>query len=268
MTAEATGERPSFQVTFNGDNELKLETLPKPELDLITPPKLEPIEWVSISPDLQKFTSQDEITNYNSALPSTHELAEICGKINSVRIAKQTVNPLTIIIANVGSAKAREVTIEITFPDTVLVMEKDEFEQLSEPTFNVPVNPLFAAQKKLDESRRPKSTLDVLAAFRENQDFTKLFSPNFRHDTLMRHINFDKGSSVHLENNKVTIWFQDLMHTRQRKVDELVIIPIKSGTTGEITLSIICEEIPAPHEESIPLKVIEKSQASPTASHA
>lgn len=258
VTAEAAGANPSFKVTLNGGKELKLVTLPKSKLDLKNPPKIDPIQWDSISPELQKFTKKGEIDSYNSELPSNAELIEIFGKINTVRIAKQTAQTLSIDVANVGSAKAREVTIDIVFPDTVLVMEKDELARMEFPKFRIPSNPIAAAQKKLEESREPKTTLDLLGAIRKSGNFANLVTPSFTHQNLMKHIDFDSSRSFSVENNHVSIWFKDLMHTRQRTIDDLVIIPLKPGTTSEVKITIICEEIPKPQEEIIRIELREE----------
>jgi hypothetical protein len=268
LAAEATGAHPSFRISMNGGKELILHTVPRSELKLKNAPKLNPIEWDSIPAEIKQFTTRVKIEQYNSELPSSSQLADIYKRINFVEVAKQTSSPLSIILSNVGSAKAREVTIDIVFPDTVLVMEKDEFEQMEVPKFKLPSNPLEAAKKRFEESQKPKTTLDLLGAIRESGNFANLATPSFTHHSLMKHVDFDNSRSFSVEKNHVSIWFKDLMHSRQRTIDDLVIIPLKPGSTSEIEISIICEEIPKPQKEIIRLEVIEKGQASPPTTHA
>ena len=266
VTAQVTGSRPTFKILFNGKPELSIQTLPKAELKRSPrPPLVEPISWESIPSELKRFLTSEEIEAYNFKLPSSTQINEIFGKIHSIEIAKQTASPLIISIKNDGNAKAREVIIEISFPNTVVVMEKEEFEKLEAPEFKSPPSPLIEARRKLKESTLPRIGLDIHSSLLE-----RMWEPNFslmesiHHPMISSHHFLRTEDSCDVEKNKVSIWIKDLMHTRQREFANLVIIPT-NPSVGTIEVSMICEEIPAPQKETIRIEVTEKSQISPPA---
>lgn len=269
VTAQVTGSRPTFKVLFNGKPELSIQTLPKTALKRTPkPPIAEPMSWESIPSELKRFLTTEEIEAYNSKLPSPAQMDEIFGKIHAIEIAQQTASPLMITIKNDGSAKAREVIIEIVFPNNVLVMEKEEFEKLEAPEFKLPPSPLIEARKKLKETQLPKTRSEILGSLLENMRGPDLsILDSIRHPMISSHHLLRTEDSCDVEKNKISIWIKDLMHTRQREFPDLVIIPTNPGN-GVIEVSVICEEIPVPQKETIRFEVIEKSQASPPASNA
>lgn len=258
LLAQATNSRPAFKLLFNGRPDLSVITLDKKELRLTNLPPVKPILWDSVAIELKEFLTKQEVDEYNAKLPPTAEIERVLGQIHSLESAQQTASQLVIEVENIGSAKAREVIVDLVFPEWVRILDKDEFEELEVPELDLPPNPLIEAERRMKESKVTRSLGSILGSLRvldrglsmEETDLIRAPSISLRNIVSAYH-------SCHVKDNKVSIWMKDLMHTRRQEFANLILIPLKANA-GHIEVSAICEELPAPHEEKIRIEIAER----------
>jgi len=258
LSAQATNSRPAFKLSFNGKPDLSLTTLARAELKLTSRPLVEQILWESVATELKEFLTKQQVDEYNSKLPPAAEIDRILGEIHALESAQQTASPLAIELENIGSAKAREVIVDLVFPEWVLVLDKEKFQEFEMPELKLPPNPLIAAYRKLKESkttRKARSIFDSLRAFDTGVSIGHIESINTPM-IRMREI-VSANHSCRVKNNKISIWMKDLMHTRRREFSDLILIPLKPNA-GHIEVSVICEELPTPQKARIRIEVAEK----------
>lgn len=254
LASQAAHTKPKITVLFNGVVELALDYLPDANIKLSTTPEPQPLEWAKIAEELKPFLKKEEVESYNDNLPPQSEIEENYSLIRAYERCEQTKLDLSVTVQNAGQAKARELYVDLIFPDSVLVMEKYDFEKIGPPDFRLPENPLEKAEAKLRESKRPKSYFESMTGLNprlyESPSILRGLSPVLR--TPLTSI--ARGRSLTANENKVTIWLKDLMHTRGVSFDELILIP-KAPGQFEIRVSIISEELTVPEEFTLPLKI-------------
>jgi len=254
LTAQATQAKPNVSILLNGASKIELSYVPDNQLSLSAIPKLTPINWNEVSDDLKQFLKAEEVEAYNSQLLPQSEIDEAYQAIRIYERCEQTKHELEIIVANTGQAKARELYIDLVFPDAVLVMEKYDYEKMEPPKFDLPKNPLRRAEEKLRDSRRRMRISEIMDGI---SLMNRLAYRTDLHEALPRFpldISSSRWKSLRVKDGKLTIWLKDLMHTRQSAFNEVVIIPRELGQF-EIKVTVISEEMNAPIEFVIPLKI-------------
>ena len=203
--------------------------------------------------------SEDEIEDYNKRIQCQAEVdeynrkSEIAHKISNYSI------PLVIDVSNVGSLKANNVFIDITFPNELLVYDEDE--KFEEPNNPLPYSPILIAQNKYEEEQKAKlatgtsellKSLGLAGNLNAYHDFSGLRGADI-HIPKVPYVN--KGWSTSLRENELTIRIADLLHTRRRTFDdEYRIAPLKSGKY-QIKISVICEEYDSCQEQLIEIEI-------------
>lgn len=110
--------------------------------------------------NLRKYVTEEEINNYNDALPSDEVIMKyVSEKMKYFRI-KNTGKNIEIKVSNNGTVKANNVYIDLEFPKEILVMEEDDVEALREPKkVDLPVNPIKRAEREYLKRLMPASVL-------------------------------------------------------------------------------------------------------------
>lgn len=261
MTSEVSGTRPAFKITLNGLTALSIIRQKKESLMLSQAPSVTPIEWGSIAVELRPFITLKEVEEYNEAIPTTAEIEKTMELIHLVEVAQQTAIPLSITIENIGNAKAREVMVDIVFPEEVILMERYEFDKLKAPDFVFPVNPIVIASQKYKRNKTTKNIFDIFAPNNNYENIFKSAGISSISHTLHNVSRMNRSEhSYETINNQVTITIKNLMHTKKVEFSDLVLIP-KSIVNCSIKASIICEEIPKPQMEIIPIEISEPIEA-------
>lgn len=190
-----------------------------------------------IDAHLLEYISEEDLENFNKAIPSNTELDEYnyeCDRF--FKIQKYSI-PLVIDISNNGKTKANNIYIEIEFSEGLYIYEKDL--EHTKPKSPIPFNPIDRARNEYrkQNSKRPHinkygNTLDKLIEVTSAID-TSYLRP-------LRHIN--QNLWTRLDGQKITVHVNSLLHTR-RKVfdDEYMLVPLKQGK-HTIDIRIICEE--------------------------
>jgi len=205
----------------------------------------EMIDFSKIDEHLKAYLSEDKIDQYNKSLPCQ----DIVDEYNHIKERLYKVNkystPLGINVSNRGSKKATNVYIDIVFPDEFFVYEKSV--QFDEPKNPLPSNPIMSAQKKYEEEKRKKTVANTSAlfGFATINGLADSFMPTAALISPRMNINIPTLNQkfwTKLDDNKLTIKMDSLLHTRSTKLDdEYMIVPMKSGK-HQITVSLICEE--------------------------
>jgi len=201
---------------------------------------------------LLEYVSEEDIKKYNDAIPKQADLDKYNDECEKIYKIKNFSSPLVIEVSNRGSSKANNVFIDINFPESLFIYEKNE--EYNEPESIIPFNPIRRAQaeyaKKAQEKVAALSRLHSQLGIGSNLDrFANLYRPelNLSH---IRPINQNWWTS--LDGRKITVKIDSLLHTRRMTFDdEYMIVPLISGKHA-IEVRIICEEY-----EDIEIKNIE-----------
>lgn len=212
--------------------------------DILTIP--EKINFSTIDDQLKPYVSEDEIEAYNQQIQCQEEIDKYNRELELAHKMKNYSVPLVIDVSNKGSLKAKNIFIEIIFPDEFVVYDKDE--KREKPSNPLPLSPLFAAQKKYEEDQKAKQ-VNPISEFQKFLEISSILNAqksfSATHSMPIRIPKFASPNQrwwTHLSENKLTIRIDDLLHTRRMRFDdEYRIAPLKSGK-HEIKISVICEE--------------------------
>ncbi len=257
LTSQAAQTKPDIAVFLNGVTELVLTYVSDEELSLSIVPTPKALNWDDISNELKPFVREEDVRVYNRELPPQTEIDDQYQKIRAFERGEQTKCDLKIAVANTGQAKARELYVDLVFPDSVLVMEKYDYEKAGPPQFSLPDNPIPRAEAKLRESKRQLSVYDMFNDLGSLHGITTNLVPHRVLSDFQTIASVNRGHSLDAKDGKITIWIKDLMHTRQVDFDDVIIIPQKPGVF-EVKASVISEEMNTPIRFTIPLKIVEK----------
>lgn len=261
LTSEIKQTKPKFEILINEDTKIKLNYTDDSNLNLTNPPYLGNIVWSNVPEDLREFITEDEVENYNNAIDNLKGVDAKVLEIRQIERIKATAVNLEIGISNVGTAKARQVYVELTFPESVALFERDEFDKIDVPTLELPVNPLQKA--KLEKADRDRNSLSYWR--RKNAGAyglelsSHLSSMNISSSVL--HAIEPRSRYLRTDKNEMSIWLEDLMHTREQVFREALIVPLKEGEY-EISGTVICEELEATYQIVIPLTIVAASSVT------
>ncbi|MBH0027255.1 hypothetical protein I6F53_09665 [Pseudoalteromonas sp. SWN29] len=209
----------------------------------------------NIENHLREFVSSSDIEQYNSWLPTEVELENYNSELERKFKVEGYSTPLIIDVVNVGSTKANNLYIDITFPDSVLVYKNDR--DFSEPNNPFPPDPIDKAralyQEKKEEALRRLNPLDSLhRTLSMNDNFSALSMAQHLGGNIQHITPINQNWWTRLNENKLTIKVNSLLHTREISFDdEYMIVPLTLGC-HVIEAVIICEEY-----EDIKTQVIE-----------
>ncbi len=205
---------------------------------LVMPKK---IDMNDIDMYLQEFISRDDIEKYNASLPNQLEIDLYNEELDRQYKREKYSIPLDVNVSNVGTVKANNLFIDITFPKGFSVYRKNkQFEELKNP---LPLNPIQQAKKEY--VKRSSSLI-------QNRAWDSHFYDSLRHDEILNPEIFtlDRLNTVNqnvnfgtvLKGNKLTIRLNSLLHTRCKAFDDQYMIVPLTKETHQIPVEIICEE--------------------------
>lgn len=247
LTSEVKHTKPSFEILLNGSPSLSLKFVDDTYLRLTEVPYLPQVEWSSVPAELKSYLTEEEVEEYNGAVPDAAEIERKVAEVRRIERTKLSAIVFDITIRNVGSAKGRQVYVDLKFPGEVVLLEKDELDDLKFPKLDLPKNPIDKAKKakaKAEAGPFGYGIRDPLAGM-----FSEL---SLRHNLASSLV--ARRRSLRVEGNKVTIWMEDLMHTREFAFSEAVIAALKEGSFM-IEATLICEEFEVPQSFKLPLSI-------------
>lgn len=205
--------------------------------------------WADVPDELKPYLTEEEVDEYNNSIPEESEIQRRVSERRRIERIKLSANHLDIAVANVGSAKARQVYVDLIFPPEIAILERDDFSRLKSPKLDLPKNPIAKAKKEKERAETRGSVYgyqmrDPLASFVRDIAFS---------EPILSHIT-PRKRWLRVEGNKVTVWIEDLLHTREVAFHEAVIAPFAEGSF-EIQATLICEELETRQSLVFPLVI-------------
>lgn len=191
--------------------------------------------------------TQEEIDEYNNSLPTEDVLNKYIEDMANYDAIKNHNLDVEIEIENIGNVKANDLRVNLEFPNGLLIYKKKEIEKLQLPEAPVKrVNPL---EKLIATGFNFDGYSQIAKAF-ENSFHNNRCLDSFNVASLIGEDRYD-----YIEDNKLYINGQDLMHKRQRVIDDkYCIVPLKKGKYN-IICRFICEEFEDEIEQVIPVTI-------------
>lgn len=227
----------------DGTVHLKLKKLSVAEKEA----KFQPLRKSDIPLEVTRFISDQDIRDYNASLPSEGEIKKYLEEYrNYLRLTENGV-PMTVLINNLGTAKATDVSVTIEFPDQVRVFECEEIIEEPEPKMpKMPEDIIEKAYKKAERERAFAWDLDIpgLRALGVTPDLSALIRPSdFRANSAFE--------SFDIEDNIVEIeQKQGIVHTKFDYFPGAYIVPTVSGEF-EAKVTLMCAEYEDSEETTI-----------------
>ncbi len=194
-----------------------------------------------IDPHLLEFISEEDIELYNSRIPDELELEQFNIESEKHLKIENYSTLLSVNVSNLGTAKANNIIIDLTFPPEILIYKVDN--KPKEPESPLPFDPLTRAKMRYQEKQ-------------DNLNFQKslsIFNPASMHGLIGRS-DFIRPDTYRipkpanalfytlLRDNVITIKIDNLIHTRSITFsDEYMIVPLSTGKYI-VQAEIICEE--------------------------
>lgn len=176
-----------------------------------------------------------ECEDYNLNLPTQEVLEEYINNKRLYDLSRNHAIPVSFIIENIGNCVAKGVCVDLEFPESVIIYNQDILDSLNEPE---------APYREIHPDGEGMRALMALSK-RMNNDI-------FANHSLLAHLSVDRDDGEYLENNKLDIRRDQIIHTRHVLIDNYFIVPLEKGEF-EIKAYIICEELREEQEFSIPL---------------
>ena len=196
----------------------------------------------SLPMDVRHHITEQEIEEYNAALPSKEEMEEYLEEYRIYLRLKENGIPVTFHIGNNGSAKATDISVVIEFPDQLLVFDYDEIIDMPEP--KAPEKPKDLIQKAYEKMNHEKlfdfeRTMQSLDAFGSIRDIPSLIAPSaLRTNTIFE--------SIEIKDNRVEIGQKHgIVQTKSDWFSGSYIVPIMVGEY-EAKVTIMCAEYREP----------------------
>ncbi|GAA3588876.1 hypothetical protein GCM10023078_15700 [Gibbsiella greigii] len=207
-----------------------------------------------IPSNLSDLISQDSIERYNSNIPSVNDL-RIYNNISCL-YHRATYNSVEISpeIKNIGRMSASNVNIEIKSPSFVIVLDKNEFDNIKEPKNIIPANPIEIAKARIRLGNLRRE-IKQGGGSSHSKLLTDLNSRNEKLNLTLKSLAArNEGSWQKVSNSLVEIYKDKIMHTKKYRCETIFVVPIEKGN-GVIKISVICEEYKEQTTLEIPITV-------------
>ncbi len=194
----------------------------------------------SVPEHLEAFIDDTAIETFNCSLPTEEQLQKYNEEKEKYFKVANFSSPLVIDVTNLGTCKANNIYVDITFPQDIFVYEHDKTPEA--PKEPIPVSPLIEAQNSYQEAQRmskiPPMWRRALSQPIGVRNMPELNLSGFANSVKIRNDSW----WTNLEGNRLTIKINSLLHTRTITFnDEYSIVPLKHGK-HEVKVHVICEE--------------------------
>lgn len=246
---------PNLDISINETEELEFKLQEKIDFESLEYPKL--IDYNEVEEYLLPYIEKEDIDKYNNNLPTNQEIDRFNKEmVHFLRLSTTGID-LSFSISNIGSAKANEVFVDITFPNEVKVLRKNEIKDLNSPEIlKIPENPIKVAEKEYEKA---KIKIPNLSHILGNQGLSALNSyPTFAGDfsTLVGKRDVKNYTVLRENTNTLTLKLSDLLHTRMYTFDdEYVLVPLEKGNF-QMEITVICEQYSMEKQFQIPLFIL------------
>lgn len=201
-----------------------------------------PVSKADFAGELRGHVSDLEIAEYNKALPDQEVLQTYIREYVRYMRIKESGIPVNIFILNDGNAKATDVSVELEFPEEILVLDIDDVEEINEPKKPPKLGNLhMLAYKRTHASEaameRMYSQLGLLAEQAERRSFLPILRPG-KINTIYESLTVS-GNTVNIE------WKNGIVHTKSDYMKGVYIVPLVEGKY-RIKATIMCAEYKEP----------------------
>ena len=189
------------------------------------------LEMEDVPNDAKTYITQEMLDEYNTSLPSEKVLEKYKEEYRYYEQVTKHPFDIELKIDNDGNMKARDICVEINFPEEIQVYRKNERNIPSPQKPSKKINPI-------DKFYYSKSN--------QNNNHTTIVGPSLRRNIFFGMDSLSKTDApnrhFYNENNSLSIRMKDLMTEYQWVIkDEYIIAPKKKGVF-KIVCSCICEE--------------------------
>lgn len=212
---------------------------------------------------LRDIIDEGQLQEYNENLPDKDEVDAYERQVYRYKTVKENGIVLDIDISNDGNVKATNIHVDLTFPESFVVIEKAEAIDLAvKKRPKLPENPIEKADE-MYQRKRVRRIEDPLRDYVRQMGAVMPLLPisnGVSASVYSALSNFDAGWNVHAEHHEAHIWKNSLMHTYHWSEGEFCIAPTEEG---EFTVGItaICEELGEPIKSEFAIKVIDEGYA-------
>lgn len=228
----------SVEIVCEGAWKVESKDIPRPEYVLA--------EYLPLSIESANgLCSVEEIEKYNQGLPSEASVQNYIDSLHMYKYKTEAYVEFEFFVENSGKCKANDINVSIEFPEDLIVLERDEIKEMSEPKApSKPKNPINEAIKK----KRLGGAFDYLETLHNSSRLagTPLYS-------AIKPFNINYSREI--VDNRIKLEIKDLLHTYCMNYDQYAIVPTKKGKF-QIKCTIMCEEFLEPVEQVIDIEVI------------
>ena len=258
---------PELSVLFNDSNELSL-IYPESIEGLIPKFQCQKIDKNEIKKHLLPFINDNEIEEFNSKVPSLEKVNDFNREKTFYELILNHKSLLEISVMNIGETKAKEIYIDIEFPEEIKVFTKDFLGKLNEPNLYIPKNPLIKANEEYIESENPTmraikelskfSSIGMMQGLNNTSYALPIISIGKKMEEYESILLNNQNKALWVENNKISIHITDLLHTRKITLPHKIYMsPLKEGNFL-IRYSVMCEQFKEPQKIEVPLIITKK----------
>lgn len=243
---------PSIKIQINNLDRVDLTCLADNAIHEITAPL--PIRMRNIPSRLRPFITQENIDHHNKNIPDAASIQNYNIEYRRYMSAIKQASTLEFNITNSGSMKANEVTIFLSFPSFVQLINTSKIIKLEPPKNPLPFDVIASAEEKYRESLLPITVGSHLSypGFVSSHGFRAM-----EHDLFTR--NATSENYAHIMSNQegeLKLRLETLMHKLKISIDDdISLVPLSTGT-GFISVDIICEEYTDMQGFEIPITVV------------
>ena len=232
---------------------LKLKTITTKGKEIDYSPK----SIYDIPIEYRNYISDQEIDEYNRKLPSKQIIDDYyLDYLNYLRLIENGI-AITIYVNNIGTAKATDVSVSITFPKEVKVYSVEDTIDVSEP--EAPEKPddlIMKAHYRANQNKNAVdialAQLDIMDCLKKNYELPVYSSP------ISALTNNNVFESIYVNENEVVIeQKRGIVHTKSEWFRGCILIPTTIGEY-EAKITFMCAEYERPKESTIKIIVEEK----------
>lgn len=222
---------PELKVEINENNNLMIPFYE--EMITYIDAEYKPLSLEDVPEELKVVVTKKQLDTYNAHLPSKEEINEYKNKLQFYNRAQEHAFDIDLKVLNDGKLKARDVRVEIEFPDEIKFFKKKSIKDMEKPKpLNKEISPI---EKQLIKSNS-LSKVHATARSLPQVFTTKLID--------LDDINQMDYANKHFYNddNSISIVLEDLLNSYTWSVkDKYCVVPEKRGNF-EVKCSMICEE--------------------------
>jgi len=213
------------------------------------------ITYDEIDPVMKHYIKEEHIEKYNRSFPRQSEVDNYLEQLEIYYLEKNYLQPLSISISNNGSIKAKNIHIDIVFPNSIVV--HNSHDEINIPISPYPMHPADLLNKKRNEKAIEKQ---LNSSIKDIHDFMEMFSPVQQDNTSKSTAPIpltapSLSQSQNLNGNTISVSLENLMHTRNITLEnQYLFAPLKPGR-HTVQVHIICEELEELHTQEIHLEV-------------